>query len=147
MLAQNKEFSAQIIATDIDKMVLAKAQVGIYSPKAMVKLTEVQIHRHFTKLPDGSFKVKQHLKDLIRFRPHDLMSGVPASRWLDLITCRNVTIYFTEKQKDELAVLFHSALVTGGFYILGKIEYLGRHVENLFVPNNSVQKIFIKKEP
>ena len=146
MIAQNKELSAQIIATDIDKVVLAKAQEGIYNAKAMVKLSEAQIHRHFTKLPDGNFQVKQHLKDLIRFRPHDLMSGAPASRWLDLITCRNVTIYFTEKQKDELAILFHAALVTGGFYIMGKTEYLGRQVENLFKPYNSVQKIFIKKE-
>jgi chemotaxis protein methyltransferase CheR len=146
MMAQNPDISAQIYATDIDKVVLAKAQEGIYSPKAMIKLTETQISRHFTKLPDGNFQVKQHLKDLIRFRPHDLMGGVPISRWLDLITCRNVTIYFTEKQKDELATLFHSALVSGGFYIMGKTEYLGRSVENLFTPYNSIQKIFVKKD-
>jgi chemotaxis protein methyltransferase CheR len=146
MIAQNPEISAQIYATDIDKVVLAKAQEGIYSPKAMVKLTEAQIRRHFTKLPDGNYQVQQHLKDLIRFRPHDLMAGVPISRWLDLITCRNVTIYFTEKQKDELAHQFHSALVSGGFYIMGKTEYLGRTVENLFTPYNSIQKIFVRKD-
>lgn len=146
LIAQNRELSAQIYATDIDKVVLAKAQEGIFTAKAMVKLTEAQIHRHFIKLPDGNFQVKPHLKELIRFRPHDLMSGAPVSRWLDLITCRNVTIYFTEKQKDDLAVVFHSALVTGGYYIMGKTEYLGRQVENLFTPYNSVQKIFIKKE-
>jgi len=146
MMAQDKEIAGQIFATDIDKIVLAKAQEGIYAPKAMAKLTESQIHRHFTKLPDGNYQVKQHLKDIIRFRPHDLMGGTPISRWLDLITCRNVTIYFTEKQKDDLARLFHGALVNDGYYIMGKTEYLGRQVENLFVPKNSVQKIFIKKE-
>ncbi len=146
MIALNKELSAQILATDIDKLVLAKAQEGIYPAKAMEKLTVAQVHRHFTKLPDGNYLVKQHLKDLIRFRPHDLMSGIPASRWLNLITCRNVTIYFTEKQKDELAVLFHSALVPDGFDIMGKTEYLGRQVENLFTPYNSVQKVFRKRE-
>jgi chemotaxis protein methyltransferase CheR len=146
MITQNPDLSAQIYATDIDKVVLAKAQEGIYSAKAMVKLTETQTHRHFDKLPDGNYQVKKHLKDLIRFRPHDLMAGVPISRWLDLITCRNVTIYFTEKQKDELSHQFHSALVSGGFYIMGKTEYLGRQVENLFTPYNSIQKIFIRKD-
>jgi chemotaxis protein methyltransferase CheR len=146
MIAHNPEISAQIFATDIDKVVLAKAQEGIYNEKAMGKLTDSQIHRHFTKLPDGNWQVKPHLKELIRFRPHDLMSGAPISRWLDLITCRNVTIYFTEAQKDELAKMFHSALVSGGYYIMGKTEYLGRQVENLFVPYNSTQKVFIKKE-
>jgi chemotaxis protein methyltransferase CheR len=145
MMMHNKELSGQVFATDIDKIVLAKAQEGIYAPKAMVKLSESQIHRHFTKLPDGNFQVKPHLKELIRFRPHDLMGGTPVSRWLDLITCRNVTIYFTEKQKDDLARLFHEALVSDGYYIMGKTEYLGRQVENLFAAKNSVQKIFVKK--
>jgi chemotaxis protein methyltransferase CheR len=146
LVAQNKDLSAQIYATDIDKIVLARAQEGIYSPKAMTKLSEAQIHRHFTKLPDGNYQVKPQLKEFIRFRPHDLMSGVPVSRWLDLITCRNVTIYFTEAQKDDLAKLYHGALVTDGYYIMGKTEYLGRKVENLFTAKNSVQKIFVKKE-
>ncbi len=146
MMAQDKEISGQIFATDIDKVVLAKAQDGIYTPKAMAKLSESQIHRNFTKLADGNYQAKQHLKELIRFRPHDLMSGAPISRWLDLITCRNVTIYFTEKQKDDLAKLFHGALVSEGYYIMGKTEYLGRQVENLFIPKNSVQKVFLKKE-
>ena len=145
-IGQNKELSAQIYATDIDKIVLAKAQDGIYTPKAMVKLSESQIHRHFTKLPDGNYQVKPHLKELIRFRPHDLMGGEPIAKWLDLITCRNVTIYFTEKQKDDLARQFHTALVTDGYYIMGKTEYLGRQVENLFTPKHSVQKVFVKKE-
>ncbi len=146
LFAHNPSFSAQILATDIDKVVLAKAQEGIYSPKAMIKLSETQIHRHFTKLPDGNFQAKPSLKELIRFRPHDLMSGVPVSQWLDLITCRNVTIYFNEKQKDELAKMFHGALVSGGFYIMGKTEYLGRSLENLFSTYNSIQKTFVKKD-
>ncbi len=73
------------------------------------------------------------------------MSDIPPARFLDLITCRNVTIYFNEKQKDDLARMFHSALVTNGFYVMGKTEYLGRQVENLFTPFNSSLKIFIKK--
>jgi chemotaxis protein methyltransferase CheR len=145
LITQNSELSAQIYATDIDKVVLAKAQEGIYSLKAMGKLSASQIHRHFTKLSDGNYQIRPHLKELIRFRPHDLMSGTPVSRWLDLITCRNVTIYFTEAQKDDLARMFHGALVTDGYYIMGKTEYLGRQVENLFIAKNSVKKIFIKK--
>ncbi len=131
LMLQNPGISARIIATDIDQNVLAKAKDGIYTQKAMVKLSEAQVQRHFTSLPDGNFQVKPYLKELIRFQPHDLMSGVPVSRWLDLIICRNVTIYFTEKQKDALAKMFHGALVSGGFYIMGKTEYLGRIQQTL----------------
>jgi chemotaxis protein methyltransferase CheR len=146
LMVKNPEISARIIATDIDKNVLAKAKEGIYARKAMIKLSEGQIHRHFTRLEDGNFQVNFGLKDMIRFQPHDLMSGVPVSRWFDLVICRNVTIYFTEKQKDALAKMFHGSLVSGGFYIMGKTEYLGRSADPLFAPYNSLQKIFRKKD-
>jgi len=146
LTVQNPGISARIIATDIDKNVLAKAREGIYTQKAMVKLSEGQIHRHFTRLADGNFQVNPCLKEMIRFQPHDLMSGVPVSRWLDIVICRNVTIYFTEKQKDALAKMFHGALVSGGFYIMGKTEYLGRTADALFAPHDSLQKIFKKKD-
>jgi chemotaxis protein methyltransferase CheR len=146
LIAQNPLISARIYATDIDQVVLQKAKEGLYPPKTMVKLSESQIRRHFTKLPDGNFLVKPHVKELIRFRPHDLMSGVPVAQRLDLITCRNVTIYFNEQQKDSLARMFHGALGSRGFYIMGKTEYLGRTLENLFESYNSLQKVFIKKD-
>jgi len=144
MIAQNKEISGQITATDIDETVLAKAKAGIFAPNVVKKLQNTQIQRHFTLLPSGDYEVKQHVKNLIRFRPHDLMSGVPPVRYLDLITCRNVTIYFTENQKDLLARMFHSALSQGGFYVMGKTEYLGKQVEGLFSSYNSTHKVFIK---
>jgi chemotaxis protein methyltransferase CheR len=145
-IVNHKELSGTITATDIDEVVLAKAKAGVFEEKAIQKLTTLQIQRHFTKRPDGLYEVKPHLKELLRFRPHDLMSGVPPVRYVDLLTCRNVTIYFTEKQKDELAHLFHSALVTDGYYIMGKTEYLGRAVEDLFVAKNTSQKIFMKRD-
>ena len=145
-IVNHKDWSGTITATDIDEVVLAKAKAGVFEEKAIQKLPTLQVQRHFTKRPDGLYEVKQHLKDLLRFRPHDLMSGVPPVRYIDLITCRNVTIYFTEKQKDDLARMFHSALVTDGYYIMGKTEYLGRQVEDLFIPKNTAQKVFMKRE-
>jgi chemotaxis protein methyltransferase CheR len=142
----HKDRSGIITATDIDEVVLAKAKAGVFEEKAIQKLPVSQVQRHFTKRPDGLYEVKPHLKELLRFRPHDLMSGVPPVRYVDLLTCRNVTIYFTEKQKDDLARLFHSALVTDGYYIMGKTEYLGRQVEDLFIAKNSAQKVFMKRE-
>lgn len=145
-LAGHKDWSGIITATDIDEVVLAKAKAGVFEEKAIQKLSTTQVQRHFTKRPDGLYEVKPHLKELLRFRPHDLMSGIPAARYVDLLSCRNVTIYFTEKQKDDLAHQFHSALVTDGYYIMGKTEYLGRQVEDLFIGKNTAQKVFMKRE-
>lgn len=146
ILSGNRDLSARIYATDIDRVVLARAEEGIYPRKAMIKLSPSQVHNHFTPLSDDTCQVRPHLKELIRFCTHDLMSGTPIARRLDLITCRNVTIYFTETQKDNLARSFHDALVTEGYYVMGRTECLGRRVEHLFTLKNSVEKIFVKKE-
>jgi len=146
LMAQNKEISGQILATDIDEVVLAKAKAGVFSGNVVKKLSPGQVTRHFSPLPGGDYAVRQHLKDLIRFRQHDLMSGVPPARFLDIVTCRNVTIYFTENQKDELARLFHGALSRGGYYVMGKTEYLGKQVEGLFTPSDTSLKIYSRRD-
>lgn len=134
-----------IFASDIDREALKKAEDGKYHKKALENLSESQIRRHFDEQEDGLFRVKQHLKDLVKFSRHDLMSGRGVTQYLDIILCRNVTIYFTEKQKDELARMFAPALSEGGFYVMGKTEYMGRDVEHLYEPFNAIQKIYRKK--
>ncbi|NYT05229.1 MAG: protein-glutamate O-methyltransferase CheR [Methanomicrobiales archaeon] len=135
-----------IYATDIDQEALRKAKNGIYDKRVLENLTESQIRRHFSQKDDGKYEVRAHLKEYIRFSQHDLMSGKAVTGNLDIILCRNVTIYFTEAQKNELARTFHPALVSGGYYVLGKTEFLGRDVEKLYVPYNSLQKIYRKND-
>lgn len=146
MMAANREISGKIIATDIDEVVLAKAKAGVFPEKSVRKLSRKQIGQFFSRLPEGDYAANQLLKDLIRFSPHDLMSGTPPARFLDLVTCRNVTIYFTEAQKNELVRLVHSSLASGGYYVMGKTEYLGREIESLFTPVDSIQKIYQKRD-
>lgn len=126
LMALHKNVSVTIYATDIDTVVLQKAMAGVYDRKALENVDEKRLRKHFISHDDGTFEVRLHLKSLVRFREHDLMSGVPIARYLDAITCRNVTIYFTEKQKNDLAHLFYSALAADGYYIMGKTEYPGK---------------------
>lgn len=134
-----------IFASDIDREALKKAEKGIYNRKALENLSDSQIRRHFIEQQDGLYQVKQHLRDLVKFSRHDLMSGRGVTQYLDIILCRNVTIYFTENQKDELARMFAPALSEGGYYVMGKTEYMGRDVEHLYEPYNPIQKIYRKK--
>ena len=101
IMATDKSLSAQIFATDIDEVVLKKAKEGIYSEKAMAKLTDAQIHRHFTKLPDGNFQVKPHLQELIRFRPkrsYGRPAGIPVPRYDQLPECDHLLYRETERR-------------------------------------------------
>jgi chemotaxis protein methyltransferase CheR len=133
---------SMIYATDIDHEILVKAKAGIYEKSALENLSEIQIRRHFTLLADGKYGIKPHLRTPIRFSYHDLMKGSPVSRYLDIISCRNVTIYFNERQKCDLTRVFHEGLIAEGFYIMGLSEYLVREGEAFFRPYRIQQKVF-----
>ncbi len=140
-----KDLDALVYATDIDDVILNRARAGIYDRSSLENLSDSQIRRHFIARDDGSFEVKEHLRRLVRFQHHDLMSGSSAYRFIDIVSCRNVTIYFTEKQKNDLARIFNESLVSDGYYIIGMSEYIGKEVENLFSSYRPMERIFQKK--
>ena len=143
--ATHPGISGLIYATDIDDTILKKAQEGVYDATALEHVRATRRKHDFIPQEDGRFAIQPWLKELVRFRHHDLMADAPISRFLDFITCRNVTIYFTEPQKNDVARLFHGALASDGYYVMGKTEYMGRDIEGLFVPMDPIQKIYQKK--
>jgi chemotaxis protein methyltransferase CheR len=137
-----KPVAGTIYATDIDREILDKAKAGVYGKSALENLTPLQIRRHFTLLPDGRYEVRPHLKSFVRFLYHDLMKGEPVSRYFDIISCRNVTIYFNEGQRGDLFRTFHEGLVPEGYYVMGLSEYLGKEGLPFFRPCHPQQKVF-----
>jgi len=64
------------------------------------------------------------LRRLVVFSRHNLLRDPPFTR-MDLVTCRNVMIYFKEQAQQKTLALFHFALRTDGFLFLGPSESLG----------------------
>ncbi|HIZ08100.1 MAG TPA: protein-glutamate O-methyltransferase CheR, partial [Candidatus Eubacterium avistercoris] len=61
---------------------------------------------------------------MIIFAPHSMLSDPPFGK-LDLISCRNVMIYFQPVLQRMLFSIFHSALKKNGYLFLGKSENAG----------------------
>lgn len=133
-----------ITATDIDEEMIKKARLGIYEKNALENLSDTQISRHFLKTDDGKFQIKDHIRGMVKFQPHDLMKGQPIAKMFDLVSCRNVTIYFNEQQKKDLVRLMYESLGKEGFYVMGMSEYMSKDVESLFKPYKPMLKIFQK---
>lgn len=60
------------------------------------------------------------------FSRHNIISD-PAFMRLDLISCRNMLIYFTTELQDRIFPMFHYALNDTGILFLGKSESIGRY--------------------
>jgi chemotaxis protein methyltransferase CheR len=138
-------YNGSIIATDIDEEILKRARIGAYEKNTLENLTEIQISKHFDKKEDGKYYIKNHIKQIVKFQNHDLMTE-PPSQMLDMVSCRNVTIYFNEMQKKDLVKKVHKSLGKDGFYIMGMSEYMAKDVEHLFKPFRPMLKVFQKLE-
>jgi two-component system CheB/CheR fusion protein len=117
----------QIFATDIDGDLLAKARIGHYPASIDQHVSAERLERFFVREGDG-YQVVKEVRSICTFSEHSLIRDPPFSS-LDLISCRNVLIYLGADLQRKLVPLFHFALRTGGFLLLGPSESLAAHSE------------------
>ncbi len=129
-----------IIATDIDKQVIEKAKVGLYSEKSIAGVPDEYKKKYFQKI-GNSYKINDDIKNCVEFREHNLLKD-PYPKNMDLIVCRNVMIYFTEEAKEEIYKRFHQALRPGGVLFVGSTEQMIQYRQLNFT---SMKSFFYKK--
>ena len=125
----------KIIATDIDKQILAQAKVGIYNEKSIASVPKDLRDKYFTKI-GNSYQIRNEIKSRVDFRQHNLIKD-PYPDKCDFIICRNVLIYFTEEAKDDVFRKFCKSLKTGGFLFIGSTEQIMNHREMGYERKNS----------
>jgi len=128
-----------IFATDIDESALAVARAGRY-PQALLEGVSPERRQRFFTNQAGSYVLAKQVRDICVFSPHSLLRDPPFSR-MDLISCRNLLIYFSAEAQRQVLPIFHYALRPGGYLFLGKSETIGRFSE-LFAPIDKTNCIF-----
>jgi two-component system, chemotaxis family, CheB/CheR fusion protein len=112
----------QIFASDLHERSLERARDGFYPGDIEVDVTEDRLSRFFHR-DEGGYRIRQEVRELIVFAPHNLLNHPPFSR-LDLIACRNMLIYLQRDAQKDVIELFHYALRPGGVLVLGSSETL-----------------------
>lgn len=131
----------KIIATDIDKQVLAKAKEGIYNAKSLNGLPAEYLSKYFTKINDKTYQIADNVKACVDFREHNLLKDEYPSN-CDLIICRNVLIYFTEEAKDQIYKNFNKALKKEAILFVGSTEQI---IQPQAIGFSSFRSFFYKK--
>jgi two-component system, chemotaxis family, CheB/CheR fusion protein len=134
--------AVQIFATDIDERALSIARQGIYPIGIAEQVSKERLDGFFIK-KGKRYQVTKEIRELCLFSPHNLITDPPFSR-LDLISCRNLLIYFGPHLQKKLIPLFHYALRPNGFLFLGPSESISGHKE-LFAPVNGKNRISQRK--
>ncbi|ADC62108.1 chemotaxis protein CheB [Allochromatium vinosum] len=140
-----QSFRVQVFATDVDARAIERARVGRYPASIAADVSEERLARYFSRDPDGDgYRIQKGIRDLLIFSEQDVIKDPPFSR-LDLISCRNLLIYFNGELQKRLMPIFHYALNPEGVLFLGNSETVGDSF-SLFSPLNRKCKLFLRRE-
>jgi two-component system, chemotaxis family, CheB/CheR fusion protein len=132
----------QIFATDISEGAVQRARRGVYEEEVAAQLGAARLDRFFERAREGGYKVRKELRDLCVISRHDVVSNPPFAK-LDLISCRNVLIYFGAALQKRIIPILHYALKDGRFLWLGHSESPGVS-SKLFALVDRQNKIYAK---
>lgn len=109
-----------IFATDIDDRAVTIARAGLYSDAIEADTTAARLEQNFAK--EGQrYRVAKHIREMCVFSTHDLVKNPPFSK-LDMVSCRNLLIYFESALQQRVIATFHYGLKPDGLLWLGPSE-------------------------
>jgi two-component system CheB/CheR fusion protein len=136
------QYKIQIFATDIDNRAVTFARKGIYPSETVENLPDDILERYFVRNGEG-YEIIKPIQSLVMFSRHDLIKNPPFLK-LDLISCRNLLIYFNAALQQQVIPIFHYALNQDGNLFLGKSETVGQF-NDLFTSIDPKNKIYRRK--
>lgn len=120
-------WNIEIVGTDIDTEVLAKARTAVYSERSVKDVSPDLLKKYFSPSPAG-FALQPVARTMVTFRHLNLFESIQMRqmRNFDFIFCRNVLIYFDDMSRKTVVAGFYDSLHSGGFIYLGHAESVGR---------------------
>lgn len=137
-----RELNLQIFASDISPEAITVARRGQYPLSIENSVSEERLARFFVK-HDTYYQIKSFIRDKVLFAQHDVILDPPFTK-LDLITCRNLLIYFDLTLQSRILPLFHYSLSPNGLLLLGSSETIGR-LNHLFAPLKPKVRLYRSK--
>lgn len=133
----------QIFATDIDEEALSKARLGRYPLSSLRDIPE-PYRSKYVDVTARDIIISHKIRDTIRFSVHSIIRDPSFSR-IDLISCRNLFIYFNENTQYKVLPLIHFSLKPSGYLFLGPSESIGDQ-DKLFAGIDRQTRLYRKRD-
>jgi chemotaxis protein methyltransferase CheR len=117
----------EIIASDIDTLILQKARTGLFPAHSLQHVPESWRMKYFTRKGED-YQICEELRNAVEFTRVNLAESAETRpyRDFDVIFCRNLLIYFDDISRREAAATFYDVLKPGGYICLGHSESMSR---------------------
>lgn len=121
-----KKWTFEIIGTDINDEVLAKAREGIYNSYSVRHVPEYYLRKYFRKESSERFVISPEIKKFVTFQHLNLYDDnkMIFMKTFDFIFCANVLIYFDTASKSKVVQHFYNNMQPYGYFFVGQSESL-----------------------
>jgi len=121
-----KNWVFDIVGTDINDEVLAKAREGVYNAYSVRHVPENYMRKYFKKEAADRFVISPEVKKLVSFQHLNLYDDnkMIFMKTFDFIFCANVLIYFDNASKSKVVQHFYNNLQPYGYFFVGQSESL-----------------------
>jgi len=128
LLPDIKDWSVTILATDINTQNLERARRGIYTEWAFREERARLLRNRFFTQQGSHALLDSSIRRMVTFSQLNLAESMYPSfdnntMYMDLILCRNVTIYFPEVVTREVINRFYDSLSDYGWLVVGHSEH------------------------
>lgn len=121
--AKHPGWAYEINGTDLAQKVIDKASAGKFTQFEVQRGLSIQmLVKYFDAQTDTSWQVKPMLRNMVTFKPQNLLQDFTPLGSFDFILCRNVLIYFDEATKADILTRMAKRLSPGGVLMLGGTE-------------------------
>ena len=132
---QQLKRSVKVFATDVNGDAIAEASNGIYSEDIQHDVPAHFLASYFTKMSGNGFQVNKDIRQMVIFATHNMITDPPFSN-MDLVSCRNILIYFQHLVQKRVLTSIHFSLRKDGYLFLGSSENLGDLAAHFEVVND-----------
>lgn len=152
MIPDLDTWSITLLATDVNADYLQRAREGFYRAHSFRGETPDWVQKRWFSAKDNGFLLHPSIRRMVTFAPLNLISdeyptAISGTMSIDLILCRNVTIYFDRPQTQLVIDRFYECLVDGGWLVVGHSEpqpgvyqrYVTHNMENAILYQKVVQ--------
>lgn len=141
LLGDISRYDIHLLGTDISDQAIARASRGHFTQLEISRgLNEAVRTRSFEPCP-GGWKIRDEIRAMASFRKLNLMEDFSALGKFDVIFCRNVAIYFNDRDRASLFHRIGQRMESDSYLVVGSMESLSgvcpefeakRHLRSVF---------------
>ncbi|RMD87470.1 MAG: chemotaxis protein CheR [Alphaproteobacteria bacterium] len=119
---QWRDWTIEIIGTDLSRSVLDKARSGLYSQFEVQRGLPIKLLMKYFNQDGDVWELSEEIRKMVTFREFNLLDSFAPLGKFDVVYCRNVLIYFDQATKTNVLERVREVMPSDGTLFLGAAE-------------------------